>query len=104
VYFVCLEAFQNASKYSEASCVTVDLREVGSELHFSVSDNGAGFDPSTAKLGAGTDNMNDRVESLDGTLTITSAPGAGTRVEGRIPVPAAAAAPAPAPPQPVPAP
>ena len=104
VYFVCLEAFQNASKYSEASCVTVELREVGDALHFSVRDNGAGFDPSSTRHGAGTHNMNDRVESLDGSLTIISAPGEGTSVEGRIPVPAAAAAPAPAPPQPVPAP
>ena len=104
VYFVCLEAFQNASKYSQATCVTVDLRETGDELHFSVSDNGAGFDPATVKQGSGTHNMNDRVESLDGTLTITSAPGEGTRVAGRIPVPAGSAKPVPAPPEPVPTP
>jgi signal transduction histidine kinase len=97
IYFVCLEAFQNASKYSEATCVTVALREVADELHFSVSDNGAGFDPSSARKGSGTNNMNDRVESLDGNLTITSAPGQGTTVAGRIPVPPGAAVPTPAP-------
>jgi pimeloyl-ACP methyl ester carboxylesterase len=86
VYFVCLEAFQNASKYAGATRVTVELDQHGDELHFAVADDGAGFDPSCTRQGSGTQNMIDRVEALDGTLTITSAPGAGTRVEGRIPV------------------
>ncbi|MDQ1373786.1 MAG: hypothetical protein QOJ09_1124, partial [Actinomycetota bacterium] len=87
IYFVCLEAFQNASKYAEASCVNVLLEERHGELHFTVSDDGAGFDPSCTPKGSGSQNMADRVEALDGTLIIDSSPGAGTRVEGRIPVP-----------------
>ena len=94
IYFVCLEAFQNASKYADASLVRVELTERDKELRFVVTDDGAGFDPSCTPQGSGTHNMADRVEALDGSLTITSAVGAGTRVEGRIPVPADAIAPA----------
>ena len=93
VYFVCLEAFQNASKYAQASCVKVELGERDGELRFSVTDDGAGFDTSCMKQGAGTQNMADRVEALDGSLTITSSPGAGARVEGRIPLPVGGPAP-----------
>jgi signal transduction histidine kinase len=56
-------------------------------LHFAVQDDGAGFDAASTRRGSGTQNMADRVEALDGSLTIDSAPGAGTRVEGRIPLP-----------------
>ncbi|MEY2568395.1 MAG: hypothetical protein QOE35_2924 [Actinomycetota bacterium] len=87
VYFVCLEAFQNASKYAEAGCVKVLLEERQGELHFAVQDDGAGFDAASTRRGSGTQNMADRVEALDGNLTIDSRPGAGTRVEGRIPLP-----------------
>jgi signal transduction histidine kinase len=99
VYFVCLEAFQNASKYASANSVCVTLDEHDGELHFVVHDDGVGFDPTCTAKGSGTQNMIDRVEALDGSLSIDSAPDAGTRVEGRIPVPAAAT-PTPAAPSP----
>ena len=40
-----------------------------------VRDDGAGFDPATETDGFGLLGMRERVELLDGTLTITSAPG-----------------------------
>jgi signal transduction histidine kinase len=87
VYFVCLEAFQNAAKYAEATRVVVDIHEEAGHLVFSVSDNGVGFDPATARMGAGSQNMADRVEVLDGNLRVQSQPGAGTTVAGRMPIP-----------------
>jgi signal transduction histidine kinase len=87
VYFVCLEAFQNAAKYADSTRVVVDIHEEGGQLVFSVHDDGTGFDPATARSGAGVQNMADRVEVLDGTLTIDSSPGAGTTVSGRLPLP-----------------
>jgi signal transduction histidine kinase len=88
IYFCCLEAFQNAAKYAGECSVTATLREEGGYLEFAVSDSGCGFDQGDSKAGMGTRNMADRVESLDGTLSITSTKGAGTTVTGRIPVPA----------------
>jgi signal transduction histidine kinase len=89
VYFCCLEALQNVQKYAGAGAVLVGLREVDGSLMFEVDDDGKGFDVATQKRGSGNQNMADRVEALDGTLTIASSVGAGTTVTGTIPVRAA---------------
>lgn len=85
VYFCCLEGIQNVIKYA-GSC-SVDVRLVGGDgtLEFNISDDGCGFDPATAGRGAGSQNMADRVEALEGHLQVASAPGHGTTVTGRIP-------------------
>jgi signal transduction histidine kinase len=54
-------------------------------LTFAVTDDGPGFDPSTASESHGFTNMRDRLGAVGGTLKIDSAPGAGTRVCGSIP-------------------
>jgi signal transduction histidine kinase len=85
-YFCCLEALQNAAKYSGAPAIGVELR--GAEdgwLEFSVTDGGTGFDPRTIPAGSGLTNMRDRLDAVDGALTVTSSPTTGTRVAGRIP-------------------
>jgi signal transduction histidine kinase len=86
VYFCVLEALQNIAKYAEAEAVILRLHEEGGLLHFEVRDDGRGFDPSTTEKGAGSQNMVDRLEALDGHLEIHSAPGEGTSVQGTIPV------------------
>jgi signal transduction histidine kinase len=85
VYFCCLEAFQNTSKHAQATKVTVQVRGDGRELRFSVADNGRGFDVATAKRGSGWQNMADRIDVLDGTLSISSEIGAGTTITGWVP-------------------
>lgn len=86
VYFTSLEALNNAAKH--ASGANVDLRVAEEEGHlvFSVSDDGPGFDPDQHQPGSGLFNMVDRVAALRGSLEVTSAPGGGTRVTGRIPL------------------
>jgi signal transduction histidine kinase len=91
-YFCCLEAMQNVAKYAEASLIRVRLRSENGVLVFSVEDDGRGFDRSLMKAGSGLRNMGDRIDALGGTLEITSSPGEGTSVTGRIPAQAVAAA------------
>lgn len=55
-------------------------------LTFSVADDGRGFDPRTTKMGAGLQNMADRLSALGGGLEVESTPGSGTIVSGVIPV------------------
>jgi signal transduction histidine kinase len=86
VYFCCLEALQNVVKHAAATEVTIELSAVDDVLTFSVADDGGGFDRSAILAGSGLQNMADRVEALDGTLLVTSVPGAGTTVAGTVPV------------------
>ncbi len=51
-----------------------------------MSDDGQGFDPAAAPLGTGVQGMADRLAALGGTLHVSSAPGHGTQVTGRVPV------------------
>ena len=87
VYFSCLEALQNVSKYAEASKATVHLSQLNGSLVFEVSDDGRGFDPAIVGHGTGLQGISDRLASLGGTVEIRSAPTRGTTVAGRIPVP-----------------
>jgi signal transduction histidine kinase len=87
VYFCCLEALQNAGKHAgEGTTATIRLADRDGTMHFEVVDTGAGFDPSPARASAGMQNMTDRIGALGGTLTVHSAAGAGTRIEGTIPL------------------
>jgi len=86
VYFCCLEAIQNATKYAKASQVRVELREKDNQLVFAVIDDGAGFEPSKVSTGKGVQNMKDRISSLGGVLSLESHPGKGTTVSGRLPL------------------
>jgi signal transduction histidine kinase len=89
VYFCCLEALQNISKYANATqaCVTLEARN--GALAFTTSDDGAGYDSRHTPMGSGLRNMADRLAALGGDLDVRSAPGRGTTVTGRLPFPAA---------------
>jgi signal transduction histidine kinase len=84
-YFCALEALQNSAKHSSAKAIRVDLRGGPAVLEVTVHDDGAGFDLSAARAGAGLANMRDRVESAGGTLTIETTPSRGTLVAARLP-------------------
>ena len=86
VYFSCLEAMQNVTKYAHASRVTIDLEESGGSLLFSVVDDGVGFDIDATSYGTGLQGMADRLDAISGSLEVRSAPGGGTTVEGMVPL------------------
>jgi signal transduction histidine kinase len=84
VYFCTLEALQNVAKYAGATKATVRLAASGGSLTFEVADDGQGFDPAATGYGTGLQGMADRLDAIGGTLTIWSAPGAGTTVTGQV--------------------
>lgn len=87
VYFCCVEAVQNAAKHAGADAVvTVGFRKTEDEVVFEVEDDGRGFDVRAAPRGRGLENIADRLATAGGSLELDSAPGAGTRITGRIPV------------------
>jgi len=85
VYFTCVEAIQNAIKHAQgATEIRVVLRTAKHSLRFEVGDDGAGFDPPVGEFNGGLRNMRDRMEAIDGRITVDSAPGRGTHVRGLV--------------------
>jgi signal transduction histidine kinase len=85
LYFCVLEALQNVAKYAQAPAARVTLCHDGRFLAFTVEDDGKGFDQATTPAGSGLQGITDRLAALSGTIDITSTPGHGTRVTGRVP-------------------
>jgi len=86
LYRIAQEAMTNGLKHSGAALLTVDIAEVDGHVIVSVRDDGQGFDPSARAEGFGLLGMRERVELLDGTLTVVSAAGEGTTLSARLPV------------------
>jgi len=85
VYYCCLEALQNVAKHAgDEAVATLRLWRDRRAVHFVVRDDGVGFVPSTHARGAGFTNMTDRMGAVGGALSVTSEPGEGTTVQGRI--------------------
>lgn len=81
-YFVVSEAVTNAAKHSGATLVDVRVRQTGSMVHVSISDDGrGGADPS----GGGLSGLARRVVALDGLFTTSSPPGGPTVVVAELP-------------------
>jgi signal transduction histidine kinase len=80
--FVAAEALTNANKHSGAERVRVHVARRGGVMEVRVSDDGAGgADPG----GEGLRGLRHRVEALDGTMSVTSATGAGTVLSVELP-------------------
>jgi signal transduction histidine kinase len=85
MYFCALEALNNVSKYAEATSVQVSLSDEDGTLRLRIRDDGRGFDTSATGYGTGLQGMADRLDAIGGALEISSEPGRGTTVIGRIP-------------------
>jgi signal transduction histidine kinase len=86
VYFCALEALNNVAKYAEASSAEIELAQQDGHLRFVVRDDGVGFDSAASSYGTGLQGMADRLDAIGGSFAITSKPGGGTTVTGRVPV------------------
>jgi signal transduction histidine kinase len=91
---VAQEALTNVRKHAAASEVTVTVEYRGAETLLVVRDDGRGFDPAHAPGsrastldGFGLAVMRERVASIGGRLSVSSAPGAGTTVTATLPEP-----------------
>ena len=84
VYFLCSEALTNAAKHAEATRMTIDVTESGGHLLVEITDDGVGgADPAR---GSGLRGLADRIEALDGRLSVESLPRRGTRLVAEIPI------------------
>jgi signal transduction histidine kinase len=82
-YFVVSEALTNVAKYAGASEASVAVRRENGSVTVEITDDGVGG--ADAANGSGLRGLADRVAALDGTLSLDSPPGHGTRLRVEIP-------------------
>ena len=83
--FYCIsEAVTNAMKHAQPP-ITITLTQTPTTLEFTITDTGPGFNPDTTPHGSGLLNMHDRLDTINGTLTITSQPNTHTTIHATIP-------------------
>jgi PAS domain S-box-containing protein len=83
-YFVASESLTNVAKYARASTARVTAARTASHLVLTVADDGIGG--ARVAPGTGLAGLADRLAALDGTLTVSSRPGEGTRIRAEIPL------------------
>jgi signal transduction histidine kinase len=82
-YFLVAEALANVVKHARAGSVELRMTQQGGVLRIELRDDGIGG--AHANGGAGLRGMADRVEALDGRLTVRSPPGGGTGIDAELP-------------------
>ncbi len=84
IFLIAKEALTNALKHAGGSVVQLSVQTDGRHFKIVVADDGQGFDVRAAAMNGhrnGLENMKRRAAAAGGTLSLTSAPGKGTRVE-----------------------
>jgi signal transduction histidine kinase len=91
VFRVVQEAASNALRHAGAASIRVTLRDEPDALRLVIEDDGVGFDPEAVsqrvKRGEhlGLLGMTERVLNAGGTIDLVARPGAGSRIEVRVP-------------------
>jgi signal transduction histidine kinase len=89
LFRVTQEALRNVAKHAGATTVSLALSYQEDRVMLRIEDDGRGFaqqDKNTIQRGLGLVSMGERVRLLEGTLTLTSDPGSGTRLSVSIPL------------------
>src|SRR6478752_1568255 len=92
LYRIAQQAVANLVGHARAGSALVRLIREPGRVRLRIEDDGAGFDPSAVPTGRfGLVGMRERARLLGGTLTVESAPGAGTAIDVTVPLGAAGA-------------
>lgn len=85
VFLIVREALRNTIAHAAAGQVLVRIDIAPGELRAVIADDGRGFEPGDGD-GTGLMSMRERALLLDGSVTLVSTPGRGTRVELWLPL------------------
>jgi signal transduction histidine kinase len=85
IYRLVQEALNNVAKHADTQRVYVEVVEDDGTVRVTVRDDGGGFDTGKGSTGFGLLGMRERVELVDGRLSIESTPGRGTVVRAELP-------------------
>ncbi|MCG8183131.1 tetratricopeptide repeat-containing sensor histidine kinase [Tenacibaculum piscium] len=86
LYLSIRETIQNCKKHAKASKVIITFVMHKNHVFLQMEDNGIGFDAKINKKGIGLQNLQERIEELNGTLDIKSEVGVGTLTTIQIPL------------------
>jgi signal transduction histidine kinase len=86
VYYVVSEALTNAVRHSKASEIEVSVRATDGVIVAVVTDDGVGGAEAGSGAGSGLVGLTDRVEALDGRLSLESSSGQGTTLSIELPL------------------
>lgn len=86
LYLSTRECIQNCQKYAQATKVTIDFSVRKKNVFLGIVDNGIGFNTKTNKKGIGLQNLEERLEELNGSLNINSQNNNGTEIHIQIPL------------------
>lgn len=87
IYRICQELVNNTVKHSQASEMVVQLFQRDDKIILVVEDNGIGYDYEAAsKTGMGLMNIKNRVESINGRLTVEAVIPSGQITKIQIPI------------------
>ncbi len=84
-YRILQEVVQNILKHAKATRVDISMMYTNGDMDITIEDNGVGFDTGMVNESAGMKGMRSRIEILNGTMEIQSAPGKGTAITFFIP-------------------
>ncbi len=88
VYRIVQEALTNVVKHASAERVSIVVTRKPEKLVLIIEDDGSGFDPVAGPgEGLGLLGMRERVQLLDGSLTLDAAHGSGTTLAVELPLP-----------------
>jgi len=80
LYRALIECINNTIKHAKASNIYIKLYDTGSQLQLQYRDDGAGFDmveTLTVQKGLGLFNLQNRIQTIGGKITMLSKPGNG---------------------------
>jgi signal transduction histidine kinase len=80
LYRVAQEALHNVARHARATRADVHLRCIPEQVALTIRDNGVGFDTTQTRQGLGLANMQERMMTVGGRLTVESQSGIGTTV------------------------
>lgn len=88
LFRICQESLTNVARHSDATAVTINLKEDGVNLILEVIDNGKGITETqiTDTKSLGLLGMKERALILNGEFTVSGIPGKGTTVTVTIPI------------------
>ncbi len=86
IYLIIQELVNNSLKHSGCNSIRLEISEIDHELSIIYEDNGKGFDINQISFGMGLNNIEKRVDKLDGDIKIDSSPDKGSTFILEIPL------------------